>query len=224
MDLKGKLVVITGAAGALGRAATAVAHAQGAETVLLDLGFPEDIAAANTCHSVDLGNREAVEAALASLQKIDAVFNIAGGFAMGPTVYESSAEEWNKMFAINVATARNMISVCVPKMLANGRGAVVNIGAYGALSGAANMSAYCASKSAVMKMTESLAEEVKHQGVNVNAVLPSIIDTPANRNGMPDADYSAWVTPEQLANVMCFLASDAASGIHGALIPVRGLS
>jgi NAD(P)-dependent dehydrogenase (short-subunit alcohol dehydrogenase family) len=127
------------------------------------------------------------------------------------------------MFKINVATMRNATMAAVPLLLARGSGAIVNIGALGALTGEGGMSAYCCAKSSVMKLTESLSDELRHQGVNVNAVLPSIIDTPPNREGMPDADFSEWVAPEQLANVICFLASPAASAVHGALVPVRGL-
>ena len=117
-----------------------------------------------------------------------------------------------------------MLSIAVPRLLARTRGSIVNIGAYGALQGQADMSAYCASKSTVMRITESLANEVRGQGINVNAVLPTVIDTPANRAGMPDTDPSLWVDPGDLANVICFLGSDAARAVHGALVPVRGLS
>ena len=109
-------------------------------------------------------------------------------------------------------------------MLANGEGRIVNVGALSAREGQAQMSAYCAAKSTVMRLTESLSKELRHKGINVNAVLPSIIDTPTNRNDMPDADFSQWVVPADLAEVMLFLCSDAAKPIHGALVPVPGLS
>jgi NAD(P)-dependent dehydrogenase (short-subunit alcohol dehydrogenase family) len=112
----------------------------------------------------------------------------------------------------------------MPIFLARGRGSVVNIGAMSAREGQANMSAYCAAKSVVMRLTESLSKELRNKRVNVNAVLPSIIDTPRNRADMPDADFSRWVSPDDLANVICFLGSDAAAAIHGALVPVVGLS
>jgi NAD(P)-dependent dehydrogenase (short-subunit alcohol dehydrogenase family) len=172
---------------------------------------------------VDLTNAAAVQQAVDKIGRIDAVLNIAGGFNMGPTVYETSANDWDAMFAINVTTLKNVLAAVVPKMLAQGRGAIVNVGANAALTGQANMSAYCAAKSVVMRLTESLAAEVKNRGINVNAVLPSIIDTPANRAGMPDADFTSWVSPADLASVMCFLASDAARAVHGALLPVKGL-
>lgn len=222
MFLKGKTIVITGAAGGLGREVCRVAQEQGADIVQVDIAFPDN--AEGKTLSLDLTDAGTVANAIAELGQIDGLINVAGGFDMGPALYETSDESWNKMFAINVTTARNMISAVVPKMLEQKRGAVVNVGAFGALTGTGNMAAYCASKSVVMNMTQSLSDEVKHQGINVNAVLPSIIDTPANRGAMPDANYDEWVTPEQLANVMCFLVSDAASGVNGALIPVRGLS
>jgi len=222
MLLKDKTVVITGAAGGLGREVCRVAREQGADIVQVDIAFPAD--AEGRVLSLDLTDAGAVSNAIAGLDHIDGLINVAGGFDMGPALYETSDESWNKMFAINVTTARNMISAVVPKMLTGKGGSVVNVGAFGALTGTGNMAAYCASKSVVMNLTQSLSDEVKHQGINVNAVLPSIIDTPANRAAMPDASFDEWVSPEQLANVMCFLLSNAASGIHGALIPVRGLS
>ncbi len=128
------------------------------------------------------------------------------------------------MFAMNVETTRNMCAAVVPKMLAAGSGSIVNVGANSAREGQGNMGAYCIAKSAVMRLTESLSKELRHQGVNVNAVLPSIIDTPTNRADMPDADFAKWVAPVDLAEVICFLGSDAARAVHGALLPVVGLS
>ena len=191
--------------------------------VLVDLAFPDDFRPDTEKHIVNLTDTNVVNSVLGGIKNVDAVLNIAGGFNMGPAVYETSMDDWDALFTLNVKTAKNVIDVIVPKMIEGGRGAIVNVGAYGALSGQANMSAYCGSKGVVMKMTESLADEVRGKGVNVNAVLPTIIDTPANRSGMPDADFSEWVSPTDLGRVMCFLASDAAKAIHGALLPVRGL-
>jgi NAD(P)-dependent dehydrogenase (short-subunit alcohol dehydrogenase family) len=108
-------------------------------------------------------------------------------------------------------------------MIESGSGSIVNVGAMGALKASGNMGAYSAAKSTVMRLTESLSEEVKHQGVNVNAVLPSLIDTPRNRSDMPDADFSGWVNPRDLAEVICFLLSEESKAVHGALVPVAGL-
>jgi len=224
VNLAGKRILITGGAGSLGREAGSVARGFGADVILVDLAIPDDLAKDFETVECDLRSPQLVADAVASIGRIDALFNIAGGFDMGPAFHEISPDAWQKMFAINVETARNITSAALPQMLERGRGAVVNIGAVGALHGAARMSAYCASKSVVMNMTESLSEEVKSSGINVNAVLPSVIDTAANRAAMPDADYSLWVSPAQLSNVMCFLASELASGVHGALIPVKALS
>jgi NAD(P)-dependent dehydrogenase (short-subunit alcohol dehydrogenase family) len=216
-------VVITGAAGTLGQATATRARQLGAHVIGLDLVAADSLANTDRYRQVDLLDREATLACFNSLGNIDALVNIAGGFAMGASAFDLDTGEWDRMFSINVDTMRNATAAAVPLLLARGGGAIVNIGALGALSGQAAMSAYCCAKSSVMKLTESLSEELRHQGINVNAVLPSIIDTPPNRNDMPAADFSRWVAPAQLAQVICFLASDAAGAIHGALIPVRGL-
>ena len=143
---------------------------------------------------------------------------------MGPSVHDADEEEWAHLFSMNVTTMRNVIASVVPAMIAHGGGKIVNVGANSAREGQAQMGAYCAAKSTVMRLTESLSKELRHQGINVNAVLPSIIDTPTNRNDMPDADFSKWVSPQDLASVILFLASDNADAVHGALVPVVGLS
>ena len=221
MDLTGKTALVTGAAGALGGAVVQKCTEQGARAVLLDVaeGFADG---AGERLQVDLADAEAVDAAIASVGDFDIVCNIAGGFNMGPKVHEITDAHWDAMFAINVTTLRNMLRAVLPPLVKRGRGSVVNVGALGALQGLAAMGAYTAAKSVVMRLTEAAAEEVRHQGVNVNAVLPSLIDTPRNRADMPKADHSTWVRPESIANLVCFLASDAAADIHGALIPVRG--
>ena len=219
--LANKTIVVTGANGALGRAVCEVAEQQGATTIRLDLVFADKAA---NCHEVDLTDAAAVQALLAGLGGFDAVLNIAGGFGMGVAAFDTDDEQWDRMFALNVTTLRNMVKAAVPQLQQRGGGSIVNIGAYGAREGQGDMSAYCASKSVVMRLTESLAEELRGQGINVNAVLPTVIDTAVNREAMPDADPGQWVKPTDLANVICFLASDAARAVHGALVPVRGLS
>ncbi len=228
MDLNGKTVVITGANGGLGRVVADVAARYGASLVLLDIAFSDTDIAANSdkrrCINLDLCNLAACQQCFSSIGSFDALLNLAGGFAMGATAYSDSDEEWDFLFKVNVTTLRNAIKAATPVLLEQGSGAIVNVGALGALQGAANMSAYATSKSVVMRITESLSAELREQGINVNAVLPSVIDTERNRADMPDADPSKWVAPEDLANVICFLASDAARAVHGALLPVRGLS
>ncbi len=219
--LENRTVIVTGANGALGRAVCAKAQALGARTIEFDLNFDEPAAHR---HAVDLTDTAALSALVAKVGAFDAVFNIAGGFDMGMDTWDQDDSQWRKLFVLNVDTLRSMLKVCVPALIERGSGNIVNIGAYGALRGQGAMSAYCASKSVVMRLTESLAEEVRHLGVNVNAVLPTVIDTPANRTAMPDADPAQWVAPEELASAVCFLGSRSASAIHGALLPVRGLS
>jgi NAD(P)-dependent dehydrogenase (short-subunit alcohol dehydrogenase family) len=221
--LENSRVVITGAAGSLGQAAAKRARAAGAKVIGIDIVVSGSLANTDEYRQLDLMNRDATLEYFKTLGKIDALINIAGGFAMGESASDPQGDQWDQMFRINVDTMRHATMGAVPLLVEGGGGAIVNIGALGALSGQAAMSSYCCAKSSVMKLTESLSEELRQKGVNVNAVLPSIIDTPPNRRDMPDADFSRWVTPEQLAEVICFLASSASSAIHGALIPVRGL-
>jgi NAD(P)-dependent dehydrogenase (short-subunit alcohol dehydrogenase family) len=221
--LDNSVVVVTGAAGILGQSAAKQARSLGATVIGLDIVETTSVENTDQYHRVDLLDRKATLDWFAAIEKIDALFNIAGGFAMGDDAFDPSSDHWGRMFSLNTDTMRNATMGAVPHMLTQERGAIVNIGALGALSGQAQMSAYCCAKSSVMKLTESLSDELRCKHINVNAVLPSIIDTPANRRDMPDADFSAWVSPQQLANVICFLASSSASAIHGALLPVRGL-
>jgi len=227
-------VLITGAAGNLGRAVAAAFAAAGANLVLLDLN-EDALKAIPTAGAGDVLRQRAdladaasitaaVDAAVKRFGRIDALCNLAGGFAMGDKAHELSAEAWNRMMELNAGTVLRMCQAVVPHMLQAGGGRIVNIGAYSALSGKAEMGAYVASKSAVIRLTETMAAELRGHGINVNCVLPSIIDTPQNRAAMPKADPKKWVAPEALADVLLFLCSPAARAIHGAAIPVVGLS
>jgi len=228
------VVVVTGASGNLGRALASAFAARNARLVLIDrqrdrldaLYGAED---ARRLHlSADLMNGDAVEAAAKAtvdrFGRVDVLCNIAGGFRMGPPVHETSDADWSFLFDINARTLLHAARAFVPRMLQGGGGKIVNVGAFAAQKGAAHMGAYVASKSAVIRLTESMAAELRDKNVNVNCVLPTIIDTPENRKAMPDADPAKWVAPEDLASVIAFLASDAARAIHGAAIPVTGLS
>lgn len=232
-EFDGKTVMITGAAGNLGRAVAEAFAAAGANSVLVDVdaaglrkAFGDD-----TDHqraiAADLGDPKAIKAVcdqtLATFGRIDALCNIAGGFHMGEDVHEMPAEIWRHMIDLNAGFLLNTCGAVVPHMLAAGGGRIVNVAAGAALRGGAKMGAYAAAKSAVIRLTESMSAELKDRGINVNCVMPSIIDTPQNRAAMPDADASRWVAPEALAEVMLFLASDRARAIHGAAIPVSGL-
>jgi len=234
MNFKNQSIIVTGAAGNLGRAVAGVFAAAGANLVLIDLNDDalKSVATKGAggvlLQRADLGDpasiAAAVDAAIKRFGRIDALTNLAGGFAMGDKAHELSADAWNHMMELNAGTVLRMCHAVVPHMLKAGSGRIVNIGAYSALSGKAEMGAYVASKSAVIRLTETMAAELRGQGINVNCVLPSIIDTPQNRASMPKADPKKWVAPEALADVLLFLCSPAARAIHGAAIPVVGLS
>ncbi len=225
MPLANKVVAVTGGNGALGRAVAHAAAAQGATVALIDLAFAGEIATGKiSTHVADLTSTESAKKCFDRIGRIDALCNVAGGFAMGPPVHATDAALWRRMFDINVETLLNSVRAVAPGMVARGRGKIVNVGARAGLTGLANMGAYCAAKSAVIRLTESMSAELKGKGINVNCVLPSIIDTAANRADMPKADFSKWVAPPDLAAAMCFLCSDAANAFHGAAIPVAGLA
>ena len=164
--------------------------------------------------------KKAIDAAAAHFGKLDALVNIAGGFTY-ETVAEGDIKSWQRMHALNLLTALNTSHAALPHLAKSPAARIVNIGAMGALQAGAGMGPYAASKAGVHRLTEALAAE--HKGkITVNAVLPSTIDTAANRADMPKADFSKWVTPQELAEVILFLISDAASAVTGALIPVAG--
>jgi NAD(P)-dependent dehydrogenase (short-subunit alcohol dehydrogenase family) len=223
MDLTNKVVLITGANGALGSAVAKRARALGANLVLFDLNIPDNPEEDDQWLELNLTDETAVNAAASKIASVDVIFHIAGGFDMGPTVYELSQANLDQLFQMNVTTFHNIARAFIPRMIERGRGSVVTIGALGAATGLANMGAYGVAKSSLLRLTESLSAEVKDKGVNVNCVLPSIIDTPANRQGMPDEDHSTWVSVDDLANVICFLGSESARAVHGASLPVTGL-
>ncbi|MEQ6332207.1 SDR family NAD(P)-dependent oxidoreductase [Sphingobium sp. MK2] len=218
------IVAVTGAAGALGRKTVEILSAAGWRVVGIDLGAVASDGVALALGGVDLTDEAAMAGAAAQISaelgQLDGLVNIAGGFAW-ETVADGSVATWDRLYAMNVRTALIASRALLPMITAS-RGAIVNIGAAAATKAAAGMGAYAASKSGVARLTEALAEEVKAQGVRVNAILPSILDTPANRADMPDADFGSWVTPTQLAGVAAFLLSPAADAITGALIPVTG--
>jgi len=207
--------MITGAKGNLGRALAEAFEQRGAEVVPVDL--PTNL--------LDQAQVDAVvRKAIQDFKRIDVLCNIAGGFRMGRPVHETTDADWNFLMDLNARTVLHTARAVVPHMIAAGGGRIVNVGAFAAQKGAANMGAYIASKSAVMRLTETMAAELREKNINVNCVLPTIIDTPANRADMPKADPKRWVAPADLANVIVFLCSDEARAIHGATLPVTGLS
>lgn len=225
-----RTVMITGAAGNLGRAVAAVFAGKGDRLVLADRSR-EVLAGAFGEESpqrrflvADLLQAQAVQDAVRQAGRIDVLCNLAGGFTMGSPVHATSEADWRLMQDLNVRTLLHAVQAVVPGMLERGSGKIVNIGANAALRGSGQMGAYIAAKSEVLRLTEAMAAELREGGINVNCVLPSIIDTPENRKAMPQADPAKWVAPQQLAAVIAFLASDDAGAIHGACIPVTGLS
>ena len=207
--------MITGAKGNLGRALAEAFEQRGAKVVPVDL--PTNL--------LDQAQVDAVvRKAIQDFKRIDVLCNIAGGFRMGRPVHETTDADWNFLMDLNARTVLHTARAVVPHMIAAGGGRIVNVGAFAAQKGAANMGAYIASKSAVMRLTETMAAELREKNINVNCVLPTIIDTPANRADMPKADPKRWVAPADLANVIVFLCSDEARAIHGATLPVTGLS
>ena len=220
-DFTGKQAVVTGSAGTVGGVVARAFHDAGADVTGIDIVEHE---APYATVVADLIDPEGARGAVAGIGHIDILANIAGGFAMGDSIAETSDDTWDFMMNLNARTVLNMTRAVVPGMVARGAGKIVNIGARAALRGAAAMGAYVASKSVVVRLTETLADELKTQGVNVNCILPSIIDTPANRADMPQAAFESWVPPAHIANVVLFLASSAADSIHGASIPVEALS
>jgi NAD(P)-dependent dehydrogenase (short-subunit alcohol dehydrogenase family) len=224
--MDGKVVVVTGAAGALGKVVAEAALARGARVAAVDHAASQLPATDNRIElgGVDLSDatsaKKAIDAAAAHFGRLDALVNIAGGFAF-ETVADGDPQTWQRMYALNVLTALNASRSAIPHLVASGAGRIVNVGAMGALQAGSGMGAYAASKAGVHRLTEALAAEWKGR-ITVNAVLPSTIDTPANRASMPRADFAKWVTPQELADVILFLASDAASAVTGALLPVSG--
>jgi NAD(P)-dependent dehydrogenase (short-subunit alcohol dehydrogenase family) len=229
-----RTVMITGAAGNLGRCVAASFHAGGANLVLVDLrreslekafGAEDErrlFAPTNLLEQKQVNG--AVKAAIERFGSIDVLCNLAGGFHMGETVHSTADENWDFLFDINARTLLHAVRAVVPHMIDSGGGKIVNVGAFSAQKGLAQMGAYCAAKGAVIRLTEAMAAELREQNINVNCVLPTIIDTPENRAAMPDEDPARWVAPDDLASAIFFLASDGARAIHGAALPVAGLS
>lgn len=234
MSFKNQTVMVTGAAGNLGQAVAAAFASQGAQLVLIgrqtdslqaafgDAGDSRLFLTADLLDGAQVG--AAVAAGAARFGRIDVLCNLAGGFRMGEAVHETADSSWDFLMDINARTVLNAARAVVPHMLARGGGKIVNVGAHAALKGAAHMGAYCASKGSVIRLTEAMAAELRMKNINVNCVLPTIIDTPENRAAMPQANPLHWVAPQELASVIVFLASSAASAIHGAALPVTGLS
>jgi NAD(P)-dependent dehydrogenase (short-subunit alcohol dehydrogenase family) len=236
-DFSNQVVMVSGGSGNLGQAAVRAFHAAGASLVLLDRAadrlpelFPELVDSPEhlLLGSVDATDAESVEravqAAVERFDRIDVLANTVGGWRGGTQTHETPLETWDFLLNLNARTAFILSRAVVPQMLAQGSGRIVHTAARAGLQGGNRSAAYSASKSAVIRLVESLAAELKHEGITANCVLPGTIDTPQNRESMPKADHSRWVSPEAIAGVILFLASDAAWAVSGAAVPVYGRS
>jgi NAD(P)-dependent dehydrogenase (short-subunit alcohol dehydrogenase family) len=238
MDLSGKVLVVTGADGALGQAVAATLGAYGATLALLSRaavleGRPSGDAQRGDARrgdarryggidlTVEASARTAMERIAQDSGRIDGLINIAGGFRF-EKVREGTIDSWDAMYKINLRTAVISCQAALPYLLRSASARIVNVGAMGAQKASAGMGPYAASKAGVAQLTEALADELKERGVTVNAILPTTLDTPKNRADMPHADFKRWVTLSEAAEVIAFLVSDQASAVTGALIPVAG--
>jgi NAD(P)-dependent dehydrogenase (short-subunit alcohol dehydrogenase family) len=236
-SLKDKVVIITGAVGNLGRAVAEHVQAQGAKTILVDrssdrlreaYGELKGSAQHWLAGDIDMTDPKVVNAMVAEAHKrfgrLDGLVNTVGGFRGGKPVHETDLAEWDFLYEINVRTVLNACRAVIPYMLKSESGRIVNIASRNAFQGSPHYAAYSAAKTAVLRLTESLAGELKTRGINVNCIVPGTIDTPQNREAMPKADFSTWVPPEDIAHVIAFLLSDEARSVTGAAVPVYGRS
>jgi len=229
--MMGKVVIISGASGGLGQAVSRVFHQQGASVILVgshlngvqtlasELGERTLPVAANLADPTEA--EQVVQSTLDHFGRVDILLNLAGGFSGGQPVSESPADELDHMLNINLRTTYNLSKATVKPMMEQKWGRIVNIASRDALKGRAKFSAYAMSKAAILRLTESMATEVKGYGITVNAILPGTIDTESNRKSMPDADFSKWVKPEIIAETLLFLTRDD-TAINGAAIPLYG--
>lgn len=233
--LEQKVALITGAVGNLGAATARTFQAAGAKTVLVDRSpdrvreafkdvadSPDHLLAGGVDLSAPESLAKLLEQTLAKFGRVDVLVNTVGGWRGGKPVHETDLADWDFLFGINLRATLLCCRAVIPQMLKQQRGAIINVASRDGLKGNAGYAAYSASKSAVLRLTESLADELKASNINVNCILPGTIDTPQNRASMPDADHSKWVEPAALAEVIAFLAGDASRAVTGATIPVYG--
>jgi NAD(P)-dependent dehydrogenase (short-subunit alcohol dehydrogenase family) len=235
-DLTGRIAIVTGGAGALGRATNRVLLDAGATVITTDThahgmhdlaaSFPDDLRSRFTTVEADVATEEGAAAVVRRATEayggLDILVNIVGGYAGGPHIAETDLATWQQQITLNATTAFLMARAAIPAMQPGARGRIINVSSRVARTSPAGLGAYAVSKAAVITLTEVLANEVRDSGITVNAIMPSVIDTPANRRDMPDADFAAWVRPEQIGAVIRFLASDESGIISGAAIPVYG--
>ncbi|MGF1498656.1 MAG: 3-oxoacyl-ACP reductase FabG [Elainellaceae cyanobacterium] len=230
--MKGKYVLLTGGTGGLGSGVTPAVLSRGAEQVVVPYHnaqqverlkgrlSPADLSRIRFI-STDLTQEESVQRLIDGLSRVDVLIHLVGGFSMGKT-HEYSYDQWRRDFDLNLNTTFLVCKYSLTKMLAQGYGRIVTIGSRGAEQPGAQLAAYCASKAGVVALTRAIAEETKGTNITANSVLASVIDTPANRDAMGADQANQWVKPESLAQVICFLASEAARDIRGAAVPAYG--
>ncbi len=236
-DFTGQVVMVTGGTGNLGGPVARAFAAAGARVVVVDRNaqkqrdrFPEWVDAADHWLAAPVNVMDEAEgtacvtATVTRFGRLDVLVNTIGGYRAGDPVHELDLATWDLMLNLNARSTLVMCKAALRPMLAQGSGKIVNVAARAALAGSANHAAYAAAKAATVRLTESMAAEVRARGINVNCILPSTIDSPENRAAMPKADPAKWVAPESMAEVILFLASPAARDIHGAALPVYGLS
>ena len=235
-DFEGKLVLITGGTGALGREVSLAflkSNAVAAMTYVVDKELPQleskigDLIKKVMLIKADIVDEQQIKKTVSDVVKkyghIDVLVNLVGGYLGGKKVTEMDEKEWDLMMNLNLKTAFLVSKHVVAQMIRQRSGKVIHVAARLGLKGIGGNSAYCASKSGLIRLVESLSDEIKDNNINVNCIMPSIIDTDANRKDMPDADFSKWVKPSEIARVVLFLASEDSRLIHGASIPVYGL-
>ena len=234
-SLKDKITVITGAVGNLGAATARRFQQAGAKTVLVDRSpdrvreafkdiadSPDHLLAGGVDLSDAASLDKLIQQTVGKFGRVDALVNTVGAFRGGKPVHEADPADWDFLFNANVRTTLLCCRAVIPQMLKQKRGKIINVSSREGLEAHAGFAAYSASKSALLRLTESLSAELKASDINVNCIMPSVIDTPQNRAAMPNADFSKWVAPEAIADVIAFLASDAARAVNGAVLPVYG--
>ena len=235
MTKQNRNVLITGGTGILGSAVTKAYLAQG-DTVAVTYLFDNEVERfkeynpevsedvtflyANVTEEAEVQNT--IKEFLFQFDRLDVLINIVGGFVGGIPTAELEVDRWDFMMNLNLKSVFLCCKAAIPDMTAQGYGKIINVSARAGLKGEAGLSAYCVSKGGVRTLTESLAAEVMDSGVNVNAIMPSVMDTPMNREAMPDEEHDRWVAPADVAKVICFLTSDDATIINGTAIPVYG--
>src|SRR5712691_10917076 len=234
-NLQNKVTIITGTVGNLGTATARLFQQAGAKTVLVDRSpdrvreafkdiadSPDHLLASGIDLSDAASLGKLIEQTLGKFGRVDALVNTVGGYRGGKPVHEADLADWDFLFNINVRTTLLCCRAVIPQMLKQGNGKIINVASRDGLSGSAGYAAYSASKSAVLRLTESMAAELKNSNINVNCVMPGTIDTPQNRAAVPNGDYTKWVEPSAIADVIAFLTSDASRAINGAALPVFG--